>query len=445
MFTTLRLRGSMEDLRCSGDRPACARCQSEGVNECTYPEKKAGSKPGSPTKRKAAAAFREGRSRKDSLSPRLGGKKKGGETWDRRGREREREREREMEAESVSSKALESPIHALASADESVNGESFPSALELEEQAMCKFTSIFEETPGMDMGIDGGELELELMLREGATGFSSLETDASDGVPALLHPYDTTSTPSDTYSLDLETYLTPSAPLYTPWSITTPPDLNLDFENTLLDEPSKPLPLPTSQPPPCCPCIQHALSAFSDAAPLPALIAPPALEAALATAKNMLTAYEAVLRCPRCSARSAATISALVVADELLSTLCRVRSALGEWTGAAGGRSSAKHEFSLERDLQMEVDKEFHMDLDGPVVVCGEDVGKRGIAVGAYAVESRREWAGVVDALVGVQLARLERVLVVVGARVDGVGGEGQVKGMIVRRLGERLREVVGR
>lgn len=83
--------------------------------------------------------------------------------------------------------------------------------------------------------------------------------------------------------------------------------------------------------------------------------------------------------------------------------------------------------------------------MDVPLLVCGEPLAARGLAVGAYAVDSRREWAGIMDVFVGVQLQRLERVLVLIRLREERGVQEGEVRGLVVGRLEERLRGVVGR
>ncbi|KAF9731664.1 hypothetical protein PMIN06_007739 [Paraphaeosphaeria minitans] len=404
MFTTLRLKDSMEDvgkgplkrgdalyqhaacvhckrrkLRCSGDRPACVRCCSEGVNKCTYPERK----PASPAKRKASAVCKEARARKDSMSPRVG-------------KEHEARKWTAAATESVSSMALESPIHALASAGENDHGHTFPATAEEQEHAMCEFSSLFEGSP--DVGMDGGEM----VLLE-ATDCFSLESDTSDGVPALIRAHDL-STPSSTY--DLDTYFSPFTP-------TSP---LLDFSITDM-EPSKPLSLAL---PARCPHLTSALTALHATPALPALLAPPTLEAALAANKATLTALDAVLRCGTCSAAPAAALTALVVADDLLASLGRLRAALRPLPHSAG-----------EEDVDMEV----------PLLLVGDEpLSERGLRFGAYKVESRREWAGVMDGLVGVQLQRLERVLVLVRVR-----GKGEVRGLVVERLEERLRGVMGR
>ncbi|KAF2444306.1 hypothetical protein P171DRAFT_444510 [Karstenula rhodostoma CBS 690.94] len=371
-----------------------------------YPERK----PTSPAKRKAYAASKETRARKDSLSPRAE-KEQGGEKRTR------------AETESVSSMSLQSPIHALASAGESDHRDTFVSTVEEQEQAMCKFSSLFEETP--DLSMDGGEM----LLLEASTHVS-LESDTSDGVPSLIYAHDLPS-PSSTY--DLETYLSPFTP--TEPTCTTYP--LPDFDTTPEAEPSKPLSLSlpaftdTPASPGRCTCITHALTAFHDAPPLTDILAPSAVEAALAGYKKTLSAYEAVLRCESCCASTSAAITALVISDELLANLSRLRAALRPHSIAR--RVAASSSFGGD------------VDMDVPLLLCGDPLATRGLAVGAYAVDSRREWAGVMDALVGVQLQRLERVLVLLRVRGEGGVQEGEVRGLVVGRLEERLRGVVGR
>ncbi|KAL5373085.1 hypothetical protein DPSP01_012992 [Paraphaeosphaeria sporulosa] len=411
MFTTLRLKDSMEDvgkgplkrgdalyqhaacvhckrrkassmLRCSGDRPACVRCCSEGVNKCTYPERKSAS----PAKRKASAACKEARARKDSMSPRAQ-------------KEHEAEKWSAAATESVSCIALESPIHALASAGENDHRDTFSATTEEQEHAMCEFSSLFEGSPNVGMDMDGGEM----VLLEAADCFS-LESDSTDGVPALVHAHDL-STPSTNY--DLDTYFSPFTPASPLPTLSTTPDIDR----------SKPLP-PTR-----CPHLTSALTAFHATPALPALLVPPALEDALAAHKATLAAFDAVLRCATCSAAPAAALTALVVADDLLTSLARLRAALRALVHGGG-----------------EADADVDVDMEVPLLLGGEPLSERGLKVGAYRVESKREWAGVMDALVEVQLQRLERMLVLVRVR-----GEGEVRRLVVGRLEERLRGLTGK
>lgn len=163
------------------------RCQSEGINKCTYPERKSAS----PAKRKASSVFKE--TRKDSLSPKAG-KELGGEKWNR------------AETESVSSVALESPIHALASVSESEHEDTFTSTVEEQDQAMCKFSFLFEESPNLSMDSS------EMLLLEASDGFS-LESDTSDSVASLsTFP----SHPHPTYIVNIQQYPRTTSPVPPP-------------------------------------------------------------------------------------------------------------------------------------------------------------------------------------------------------------------------------------
>ncbi|KAK7180698.1 hypothetical protein PSPO01_13296 [Paraphaeosphaeria sporulosa] len=331
-------------------------------------------------------------------------------------KEHEAEKWSAAATESVSCIALESPIHALASAGENDHRDTFSATTEEQEHAMCEFSSLFEGSPNVGMDMDGGEM----VLLEAADCFS-LESDSTDGVPALgkspahlcfgktiftsaVHAHDL-STPSTNY--DLDTYFSPFTPASPLPTLSTTPDIDR----------SKPLP-PTR-----CPHLTSALTAFHATPALPALLVPPALEDALAAHKATLAAFDAVLRCATCSAAPAAALTALVVADDLLTSLARLRAALRALVHGGG-----------------EADADVDVDMEVPLLLGGEPLSERGLKVGAYRVESKREWAGVMDALVEVQLQRLERMLVLVRVR-----GEGEVRRLVVGRLEERLRGLTGK
>ena len=92
------------------------------------------------------------------------------------------------DTDSVSDICLESPMHALASANE-IEGENAP-LCGVNEQSMCQFTSLFEDD--VDIGIE----ESKFMLLEHDNAHFGIDSDASS-VPSIcksflvfiLHPW----------------------------------------------------------------------------------------------------------------------------------------------------------------------------------------------------------------------------------------------------------------
>ncbi|KAL1602689.1 hypothetical protein SLS60_006109 [Paraconiothyrium brasiliense] len=319
--------------------------------------------------------------------------------------------------------SLESPIHALASANESDNGEKFQSAVE--EQTMSEFTSLFEAGP--DLSIE----ESELMLLESSNNHFSVGSDTSDSVSSLVHTHDLSS-PSDTY--DLDTYFSPITPAVTPADPScTSWHPNIDFDIIPIAEKSL---LVHNQMDnmltPRCHCIKTAISALEDTPALADIIAPSVVESTLEAYKRTLATYEAVLRCKRCSTSTSATVTALVVGDELVTALSRLRLTVGSWLDDAAHSQSRSQPSPISSE-------------DIPLLLVGEDLSTRRITVGAYSVDSHKEWASIISALIEMLLARLERVLMLVRARIREGEGEGEFRIMVVRKLQERVRNVMGR
>lgn len=244
------------------------------------------------------------------------------------------------------------------------------------------------------------------------------------------------STPSSTY--DLDAYFSPMTPAEPP-SSTWPTFPALSYDHTPsahggADEKPSPAPVPR------CKCIKAALFALEDIPVLTDVADTRLVEYTLSACKTTLSAYETVLQCASCSASTSATITALVVAEELVCTLSRLRRAVavqktdplspGSWTQA----ESEGVVVSGEGDRKL-----VHL------LLASEDVARRRLAVGAYGMDGCREWASVLGALTEVQLERLERILGIVRARIEKGEGEGKWRVMIVRRLEERVRDAVGR
>ncbi|KAJ4348479.1 uncharacterized protein N0V89_009854 [Didymosphaeria variabile] len=238
--------------------------------------------------------------------------------------------------------------------------------------------------------------------------------------------------PSDSYDLDtyfspITSAVTPADPSYTSWHPNPDFDMISKAELSLTTHTQMSNILT-----PRCQCIKTAISALEDTPALADIIAPSVVEYTLAAYKRTLATYEAVLRCKRCSTSTSATVTALVVGDELVTSLSRLRLAVGSWLdNAAHSPSRSQHS-----DISSE---------DVPLLLVSDDLSTRRIAVGAYSVDSQKEWASIISALIEMLLARLERVLVLVRARIEKGEGEGEFRVMVVRKLEEKVRDVMGR
>lgn len=78
----------------------------------------------------------------------------------------------------ASSTSLEDPLRSLTAGDQTGLREAFQSIVE--EQPIYEFTSMFEDSP--DLSMEDSE---QLMLLEPSSNHFGVESDTSDGVPAL--------------------------------------------------------------------------------------------------------------------------------------------------------------------------------------------------------------------------------------------------------------------
>jgi hypothetical protein len=173
---------------------------------------------------------------------------------------------------------------------------------------------------------------------------------------------------------------------------------------------------------PRCQCVKDALSALEDTLSWSEVVAPSVAEATLAAYKKTLANYETLLRCKRCRSSTSATITALMVSDELITCMQRLHIACGSWDGQPPQYQSSE---------------------DTPLLLNCDDFSAGRISIGGYPVDSRKEWARIVDVLVSLQLTRLSKVLAWVRSRIESSGDAEDFRAQVVRKQEARLRDTI--
>ncbi|EKG10429.1 hypothetical protein MPH_12528 [Macrophomina phaseolina MS6] len=415
MFKTLRLQSSLEDvgkglskranvlyhraacihckrkkLRCSGDRPTCERCQSKKI-ECAYPARKSAS----PTKRNASTAFKGTRaSNQPNSSPEPANKVQTTETSNAE------------ERASVSSTSLEDPLRSLSSGEQIGHGEAFQSIVE--DQPIYMFTSLFEDSP--DLSMEDSE---QLMLLEPSSSHFDLE---SDTVPALIHGHDSDKASSASDPYDFETCFSPTAA----------PELSCtswcqDSDLHTSPEAEKIIQMPGSVVP-RCQCVKQTITALEDTLSWTEVVAPSVAESTLAAHKKTLANYETLLRCKRCCSSTSATIMALMISDQLITCLQRLHVACGSWIGEP---------------------PQYQTGEEMPMLLGCDELSARRISIGGYQVDSRKEWARIIDVLISLQLTRLSKVLARVRSRIESSSSAEDFQAQVVQQQEARLRDTI--
>jgi hypothetical protein len=173
---------------------------------------------------------------------------------------------------------------------------------------------------------------------------------------------------------------------------------------------------------PRCQCIKEALSALEDTLSWSEVVAPSVAEATLAAYKKTLANYETLLRCKRCRSSTSATITALMISDELITCLQRLHIACGSWNGQPPQYQSSE---------------------DMPLLLSCDELSAGRISIGGYPVDSRKEWARIIDVLVSLQLTRLSKVLAWMRSRIESSGDVEDFRAQVVREQEARLRDTV--
>jgi hypothetical protein len=173
---------------------------------------------------------------------------------------------------------------------------------------------------------------------------------------------------------------------------------------------------------PRCQCAKEALSALEDTLAWSEVVTPSVVEATLAAYKKTLASYETLLRCKRCRSSTSATITALMISDELITCLQRLHIACGSWNGQPPLYQPSE---------------------DMPLLLGCDELPAGRISIGGYTVDSRKEWARIIDVLVSLQLTRLGKVLVWVKSRVESSAGAEDFRAQVVREQEARLRDTV--
>lgn len=325
----------------------------------------------------------------------------------------------------MSSTSLEDPLRSLSSGEQIGHGEAFQSIVE--DQPIYMFTSLFEDSP--DLSMEDSE---QLMLLEPSSSHFDLE---SDTVPALSkspsprchnhtanalslavhgHDSDKASSASDPY--DFETCFSPTAA----------PELSCtswcqDSDLHTSPEAEKTIQMPGSVVP-RCQCVKQTITALEDTLSWTEVVAPSVAESTLAAHKKTLANYETLLRCKRCCSSTSATIMALMISDQLITCLQRLHVACGSWIGEP---------------------PQYQTGEEMPMLLGCDELSARRISIGGYQVDSRKEWARIIDVLISLQLTRLSKVLARVRSRIESSSSAEDFQAQVVQQQEARLRDTI--
>lgn len=309
----------------------------------------------------------------------------------------------------ASSTSLEDPLRSLTAGDQTGLREAFQSLVE--EQPIYEFTSMFEDSP--DLSMEDSE---QLMLLEPSSNHFGVESDTSDGVPALIHGHDSDKASSASDPYDFETCFSPMA--VPELSCTSWPQ-DPDFHTS--PEAEQTIKVPGSVTP-RCQCVKQAITALEDTLTWTEVVTPSVAESTLAAHKKTLANYEALLRCKRCSSSTSATMMALMISDQLITCLQRLHIACGSWIGEP---------------------PQYQTGEDMPSLLGCDELSARRISIGGYQVDSRKEWARIIDVLISLQLTRLSKVLVWVRSRIESSSSAEGFQAQVVQQQEARLRDTI--